>query len=409
MLIIIKVFINIVETLTTLVYGGIILKEYTVEKALKLPHLSSFDKSTVITELGLYEDVVIDTYDVRRKENEVDDVYGVENYISGRDANVLFAIRENNSPFMLPCVECEQKQAFKDSVKRMSLRKYVKNHKEEYLSVSLTDEYNNASVFAMGDEQLKENYNKSQQRCMEDILAEPYIHREYQCVLNPEHKVSVSFVVEKIRIKQEIPVAVKEYLTELNQWNGMSEMEPVMSDEVRQYYESVKKVEGYVIIRKIGQYPSMADMQYFESGKYRRVLKKQYRDYSLALGLLASGVGCGSFIYLRRVFEFLVERLHEECIGMERWDEEKYKKYDFNDKIRMLERFGKVIIPNELEQVRNKIYGVLSKGVHQSSDQECMEIFPYVKYALEMIMDEQIVQLEKKEKLRELQKRLNSF
>ena len=83
------------------------MKEYTVEKALKLPHLSSFDKSTVITELGLYEDVVIDTYDVRRKENEVDDVYGVENYISGRDANVLFAIRENNSPFMLPCVECE--------------------------------------------------------------------------------------------------------------------------------------------------------------------------------------------------------------------------------------------------------------------------------------------------------------
>lgn len=74
-----------------------------------------------------------------------------------------------------------------------------------------------------------------------------------------------------------------------------------------------------------------------------------------------------------------------------------------------MEHANRLKIPNELEQVRNKIYGVLSKGVHQSSDQECMEIFPYVKYALEMIMDEQIVQLEKKEKLRELQKRLNSF
>lgn len=189
----------------------------------------------------------------------------------------------------------------------------------------------------------------------------------------------------------------------------MSEMEPVMSDEVRQYYESVKKVEGYVIIRKIGQYPSMADMQYLQSDKYRRILKKHYRDYSLALGLLASGVGCGSFIYLRRVLEFLVERLHKECIELEKWNEEEYQKCDFNNKIRMIEHFGKVIIPSELEPVRKKIYGVLSKGVHQSSDQECMEVFPYVKYALELIMDEQIVQLEKKEKLSELQKRLNSF
>lgn len=59
--------------------------------------------------------------------------------------------------------------------------------------------------------------------------------------------------------------------------------------------------------------------------------------------------------------------------------------------------------------LRKKIYGVLSKGVHQSSDQECMEVFPYLKYALELIMDEQIIQLEKKEKLKELQKKLNSF
>lgn len=386
------------------------MKEYTLEKALSLPHLSSFDKSTVITELGLYEDVVIDTYDVRYLKNEITEGYITETYISGKDANVLFAIRENNRPFMLPCVECEQEQAFKDAVKRMSLRKYVERYKEEtYSSVILSEESGPEAMFTIDDKQSKERQSKSQQKCMEDVLAEPYIHREYQCVLNPEHKVSVSFVIEKIRIKKDVPEAVIEYLTEISQWDVMREKEPAMSDEVRQYYEAVKKVEGYVILRKIGQYPSMADMQYFESSKYRRVLKKHYRDYSLALGLVASGVGCGSFIYLRRVFEFLVDRLHEECVGVDKWNEEEYEKYDFNDKIRMLERFGKVIIPDELEQVRNKIYGVLSKGVHQSSDQECMEVFPYVKYALELIMDEQIVQLEKKEKLKELQKRLNSF
>lgn len=52
---------------------------------------------------------------------------------------------------------------------------------------------------------------------------------------------------------------------------------------------------------------------------------------------------------------------------------------------------------------------MLSKGVHQNSDQECLEVFTYVKYALEIIMDEQLAQLEKKAKIKELQARLNSF
>lgn len=389
--------------------GGIPLKEYTLEKALSLPHLSSYNRSTVITELGLYEDVVIDAYDVRYLRNETTEGFISETYISGKDANVLFAIRENNTPFMLPCVACEQEQAFKDVVKRFRMAKHTNYDKEEYSSMVLSEEFGHASVFAKECEQLKEERDKSQQKCMTDILAEQYIHREYQCVLNPEHKVSVSFVVEKIRIKKDAPVAVTEYLEEMSRGDVKTEKEPDIPAEVRQYYELVKKVEGYVVIRKIGQYPSMADIQYLESDKYRRILKKHYRGYSLALGLLASGVGCGSFIYLRRVLEFLVERLHKECIELEKWNEEEYQKCDFNNKIRMIEHFGKVIIPSELEPVRKKIYGVLSKGVHQSSDQECMEVFPYLKYALELIMDEQIIQLEKKEKLKELQKKLNSF
>lgn len=97
------------------------MKECTLEKALSLPHLSSYDRSTVITELGLYEDVVIDTYDVRCLRTETTEGFIFETYISGKDANVLFAIRENNNPFMLPCVKCEQDQTFKDVVKRFRM------------------------------------------------------------------------------------------------------------------------------------------------------------------------------------------------------------------------------------------------------------------------------------------------
>lgn len=388
------------------------MREYTLEKALSLPHLSKYNRSTVITELGLYEDVIIDTYDVRYYKRDMPDGYVSEVFVSGQDANVLFSIRANNEPFMIPCVECKQEQVFKDTSIRMETNRYTIKYKdEENWSTILDDNPGRAAIFVKEEVNLREERIKSAERCMEDVCSEPVIHRQYACAMNLEHKVTVSFVVEKLKLKTEVPESVMKYEEEMNQWNMnmLTEKEPDMPDEVRQYYDGMKKVKGYVVMRKIGQYPSMADMQFFECIKYRRILKSHYHDYSLALGLFASGVGCGSFIYLRRVFEFLVERLHNECKREQEWNEDEYRKLDFNGKIQMIEAFGKVIIPNELTQVRTKIYGVLSKGVHQSSDQECLEIFSYVKYALEIIMDEQLVQLEKETKLKELQKRINSF
>ena len=77
------------------------MKEYTLEKALGLPHLSAFNRSTVITDLGLYEDVVIDAYDVRYYKEERYEGHFLETFISGKDANVWFSIRANNDSFML--------------------------------------------------------------------------------------------------------------------------------------------------------------------------------------------------------------------------------------------------------------------------------------------------------------------
>ena len=386
------------------------MREYTLEQALSLPHLSKYNRSTVITALGLYKDVVIDTYDVRYYRRDMSNGSVSEIFVSGQDANVLFSIRANNEPFMIPCVECRQEQAFKDTSIRMEMNRHTIKYKDEKnWSTILVDNPDHATIFVKEEAALREERIKSAERCMEDVCSEPIIHRQYACVMNPEHKVIVSFVVEKLKLKNEVPEAVTKYEDEMNQWNMLTEIEPDMPDEVRQYYDGMKKVKGYVVMRKIGQYPSMADMQFFECTKYRRILKSHYPDYSRALGLFASGIGCGSFVYLRRVFEFLVERLHNECKREQGWNEAEYKRIDFNEKIRMIEEFGKVIIPNELKQVRTKIYGVLSKGVHQSSDQECLEIFSYVKYALEIIMDEQLAQLEKETKLKELQKRVNSF
>ena len=59
-------------------------------------------------------------------------------------------------------------------------------------------------------------------------------------------------------------------------------------------------------IIKIGQFPSVADLVIPEIAKYKSILGKQYGEFSKAVGLVAHGIGIGSFVYLRRIIENLV-------------------------------------------------------------------------------------------------------
>lgn len=73
-------------------------------------------------------------------------------------------------------------------------------------------------------------------------------------------------------------------------------------------------------------------MQLFDIEKYKYVLSNQsMRDFRMALGLYSSGVGCGSFLYLRRIFENIVEEAHKECLLKESWNEEKYIHLHFDE------------------------------------------------------------------------------
>ena len=58
---------------------------------------------------------------------------------------------------------------------------------------------------------------------------------------------------------------------------------------------------------KIGQYPSVADMTFPELDAYKHVISKEDRkELGTAIGLFASGVGAGSYVYLRRILERLI-------------------------------------------------------------------------------------------------------
>lgn len=149
------------------------------------------------------------------------------------------------------------------------------------------------------------------------------------------------------------------------------------------------------VFRKVGQNPSVADFHLAKVKKYTKYLDNaRRREFTKAIGLYANGVGIGSFVYLRRIFEALIFEAGEKLIAQGVITNDDFYPKHMDEKIEA----AKSELPDFL--VENKsIYGILSKGVHELSEDECMTYYDVVKKGIELILDEKI-EKEEKEKIR---------
>lgn len=155
-------------------------------------------------------------------------------------------------------------------------------------------------------------------------------------------------------------------------------------------------------IQKIGQNPSVADLNMHDVKKYASVLSKEYfNELKKAIGLAAHGIGVGSFVYLRRIFENLIEEAKLEAAKDDSFDEQAFKTARMNEKIKLLSGH----LPSFLVE-NHQLYAILSKGVHELSEQECLDAFPAVKVGIELILDEHIVEKQRKAKIEASKKAL---
>lgn len=152
-------------------------------------------------------------------------------------------------------------------------------------------------------------------------------------------------------------------------------------------------------MKKIGQYPSVADLSLSELKEYKKVMSREdEKELRRAMGLYASGIGVGSFVYLRRIFERIIVNASQKAIK-----EGKIKEKDFNnahvdEKIKMLSEYlPKVLVSNHV------FYGIISKGIHELSEEECIEFFPVMQSFIMMILR----QWEKMRKDEEEEKKLS--
>ena len=110
-----------------------------------------------------------------------------------------------------------------------------------------------------------------------------------------------------------------------------------------------------------------------------RTAEKIKKELGTAIGLFASGVGAGSYVYLRRILERLVYKA--KGAAPDAINNEMIERARVAEKIKMLEGY----LPDIL--VKNTtIYGILSKGIHELSEEECRKYFPVVKECIYQIL-----------------------
>lgn len=151
------------------------------------------------------------------------------------------------------------------------------------------------------------------------------------------------------------------------------------------------------ILTKVGQDPSLAEFHTSKAKQYDKIFEKSYlKEYTKAIGLAAHGVGIGSFVYLRRVFEKLIYEAADVKFKIDETGKSDFIKMRMNDKISFLSDF----LPNFLVENR-ELYGILSVGIHELDEKTCLNHFEVVKVGIEFILDEKLENHQREKKMQE--------
>jgi len=148
--------------------------------------------------------------------------------------------------------------------------------------------------------------------------------------------------------------------------------------------------KGFLV--KIGQYPSAFDLSSGYINKYDTILDENYiRELKSALVTLSHGYAVASYTYFRRIYDHIIFEIFEKRLSTINEDEDKeefknqFESVRWNEKIELL----KDDLPELL--VNNKsYYQVLSKGIHELSEEECNNYCPILKEGIFLILDDKI-------------------
>lgn len=159
-------------------------------------------------------------------------------------------------------------------------------------------------------------------------------------------------------------------------------------------------------LRKIGQWPSLADIAASEIDDYHSLIDAEdIAELKRAVGLAAHGIGIGSFVYIRRIFERLVNQAANRAATADNtFDKAKFATLRMEDKLQAVGAH----IPEWM--VRNrKLYSILSLGLHELSEETCKQAFPAVKEAILALLEQHAEQARRDSRAKQAEKALGEL
>lgn len=168
------------------------------------------------------------------------------------------------------------------------------------------------------------------------------------------------------------------------------------------HYLGVIFILGKNELLKIGQYPSKADIEFPDWDKYSEIIPaKVLQDIKRACGLASHGIGAGSYVYLRRAIEYLLNNAIKHAIDQKIFKEDDFKGLRVIEKIEKLKDFlPKILFENK------EAYSILSKGVHELSEEDCLSSFELIQSTIQLILDEILSEKLKNEKEKIIRKNI---
>lgn len=176
---------------------------------------------------------------------------------------------------------------------------------------------------------------------------------------------------------------------------------PVCNETIYFYYVYEN---GYII--KINTYP---DLMNGLKQKFRRYGLLNNDDYSYTDELITgcylfynSHSGIGSFCYLRRCLENFVKDYTNDLFNEEIIFEKYNASLKFEEKINII----KAKLDKDVCDMLKPLYSILSFGIHELKEQECLDFFERLREILEILLDERLENINKKNRIQKLKKNL---
>jgi hypothetical protein len=182
-------------------------------------------------------------------------------------------------------------------------------------------------------------------------LADASKWLEFQCARDQQHKVAFIIKIDPIKTIQATKV--------------------------------LNRVVSYHSCVKIGQFPEHAELV---ARRLRTVSKIADRidavELRRAAGLMSHDVAIGAFVYLRRVFERIID-------GAWKRARESGENLPDPTKLRMADKIAemKAHLP-EIVTRHAKAYGILSQGLHELSEEQCAEVYPVLEGSIIAMLED---------------------